>query len=134
MIRFVFKLPSKTHRYLLEPISGTSHLVTKLTNRFMKFYSSLCNNNKAIVRNLKYIQECDNRSEFGANVQSIYKLNNVYNMSSVKPDSILYHPIPDNEKWRLPILKEIIDILNMNLYVDFDDTDVKFLLNFIACS
>ena len=38
MIRFVFKLPYMSHRYLLEPISNTSHLKTKLTDRFVKFF------------------------------------------------------------------------------------------------
>ena len=41
ILRIVFNLPYCTHRYLLEPYSGFSHLFTMLTNRFLKFYETL---------------------------------------------------------------------------------------------
>ena len=134
MIRFVFKLPFRSHRYLLEPISETSHLFTKLTNRFIKFYSALSNCNKPIVHNLKNIQQSDFRSDFGMNVLTMCRLNNVNNFMSVKPDNIRYFPIPDSEKWRIPILSEIIQILNKNLYVDLDEPEIEFLLDFVSCT
>lgn len=134
MIRFVFKLPFRSHRYLLEAISQTSHLQTKLTNRFIKFYSALSNCNKPIVHNLKNIQGNDFRSDFGMNVQTICMLNGVSNMLLVKPGNVRYHPIHDREKWRVPFLKEILSVLNKNLYVDFDDPDLRILLNFVSCS
>ena len=41
IMRIVFNLPYCTHRYLLEPFSGVTHLQTMLTNRLLKFYETL---------------------------------------------------------------------------------------------
>ena len=67
IIRIVFDLPYRTHRYLLEPYSGFTHVLTMLTNRFMKFYSSLYYSSKNVVSNLRRCQENDCRSKFGLN-------------------------------------------------------------------
>ena len=96
MVRFIFKLPYRSHWYLIEPISETPHLLTKLTNRFIKFYSALSRCDKAIVHNLKYIQENDHRSDFGMNVQRISNINNASNFNNVKFGSVRYHPVPEH--------------------------------------
>ena len=41
MLRFVFKLPFMSHRYLLELLSKTPHLKTKLTDRFCEMMKKL---------------------------------------------------------------------------------------------
>lgn len=134
MIRYVFKLPYCSHRYLMVPISESPHLKTMLTNRFLKFYASLDKCNKPIVHNLKLIQENDCRSEFGNNVQSLCNLNGVGNISLVKRGSILYHPISDNDKWRVPIIKELLLVLNNTLSLDFNEPDLKLLLWLVSCA
>ena len=124
MIRFVFKLPFRSHRYLIEPISETTHLKTKLANRFLKFCSSLDLCNKPIVRNLKYVQVNDCRSDFGVNCRILSDLNNVAQ----------YHPIAVCDEWRVPFIKEILSVFNHDLAVDLDNTDLKYILDFVACS
>ena len=55
IVRIIFKLPYCTHCYLIEPLSEFTHLFSLLTNRFLKFYSSLFYCNKDIISNLKMI-------------------------------------------------------------------------------
>ena len=73
---------------------------------------------------MKYIQENDCRSDFGMNVKRICDINNVSVFNNVKFSSVKYHPVPEHEQWRIPILSEINDILHKNLYLDFSDTDL----------
>lgn len=138
MIRFVFNLPRNSHRtahrYLIEPVSNTPHLKTKLSDRFLKFYLSLYNCDKPIVRHLKDIQENDFRSDFGMNVRTICNLSGVKNMLLVKRGSIRYHPINDLDKWRVPILNEILAILNNRLFLDFNEPDLQHIVNFLSCT
>ena len=71
MIRNVFNLPYKSHRYLIEPVSGIPHLKTMIVDRFIKFHDSLLNCNKLITRNLAFIQANDFRSDLGRNINNI---------------------------------------------------------------
>ena len=73
MIRNVYNLPMRTHRYLIEPISGTLHLMSMLTNRFIKFYNTLYTSDKSVVNNLCRVQEHDMRFTFGCNIMNLWE-------------------------------------------------------------
>ena len=134
MIRFVFNLPFDCHRYLIEPLSHSSHLKTKLTDRFLKFFHSISCSHKDIIQNLFFLQVNDLRSDFGLNVHEICHSAKVENICSVNRGDVKYHPIPENEKWRVDILNEIILILSQNLFLDFDKFHLKFLLDFLSAN
>ena len=68
VLRNVFNLPLRTHRCLLEPFTEFTHIFTKLTNRFIKFYHTLYYSSKKEILNLRLYQESDCRSNFGINV------------------------------------------------------------------
>ena len=108
MIRNVFNLPYNSHRYLIEPISGIPHLKTMIVDRFLKFYNSILNCNKFITRNLANIQSKDCRSDFGRNINNICREKNTLLFSNVRKGDIKYFPITENDKWRVPILKELL--------------------------
>ena len=61
-IRQIFNLNRRTHRYLIEGISGSLHLKTLLASRFVTFYKSLVSSIKTPVRFLARICEKDQRT------------------------------------------------------------------------
>ena len=132
MIKNVFHLPYKSHRYLIEPISEIPHLKTMIVDRFIKFYDSIINCNKLITRNLAFIQAKDCRSDFGRNINNICRENNTLLFSNVRKGDIKYFPISDNEKWRVSFLKELLH--SNQLFIPLNDDEINFLIDFVACS
>ena len=139
MIRNVFNLPYKSHRYLIEPVSGIPHLKTMIVDRFIKFHDSLLNCNKFITRNLAFIQANDCRSDFGRNINNICRESKNLVFSNVSKGDIKYFPINDNDKWRVPILKQLLHCNKLtsppNDEINYlNEDEFNFLLDFVACT
>ena len=106
MVRMFCNVPRNTHKNLIEPISSTSHLKIKLVKRFVKFYQKC---DKPHLKYLLNIQKNDVRSVFGRNVMNICTESGTDNISMVKIDNIKYEPLPIEDHWRLPIVKELLE-------------------------
>ena len=50
--RLMLSLPLRTHRYLTEPFTGRSHMITSLWKRFLKFINCVSLSQKAVLRNM----------------------------------------------------------------------------------
>ena len=50
--RIMMGLPRTTHRYLIEPLSGRSHIICSIWTRFLKFTRKLKESKKTIIRNV----------------------------------------------------------------------------------
>ena len=114
-----------------------------IVDRFLKFYNSILNCNKFITRNLANIQSKDCRSDFGRNINNICREKNTLLFSNVRKGDIKYFPITENDKWRVPILKELLHrnnyfilfyIINHNLLIPLREDEINSLIEFIACS
>ena len=134
MIRFVFNLPFKCHRYLIEPISDTPHLKSKLTDRFLKFALSVKNNSRPMIKNLYNLQVNDFRSEFGSNVIGICNDFNCYNLMHVKRGSFKYHPVENYNNWRVSILKELLVMRENHLFIHLNQNEINEMITHISCS
>ena len=134
VIRNLFNLPRCTHRYLLEPVSETPHLMSMLTNRFIKFYNSLYYSVKPIVKNLRIIQEKDMRSTFGMNVYNMCKINNTNDPLTLARNTVEYQPIIDCDLWKVDILKELLNVRKGVLSLDISVTDLNDMIYYISCS
>ena len=130
-MRIVFNLPYCTHRYLLEPFSGVTHLQTMLTNRFLKFYETLYLSEKQVISNLRLVQENDCRSTFGLNVRNICLKNNCNNIGECKKNAIKYCPIDDNEIWRVDFLKELIALKKSPIVSGFSKNELDDIINHV---
>ena len=122
-------LPHQTHRYLLEPFSGFRHLFSLLTNRFLKFYATIYHSDKAIIQNLRLIQESDCRSTFAINIRNICRSNNVNNIFDCKKNGVKYFPIDENELWRVNFLKDLCDCNEF-----LTENELKDIINYVACN
>ena len=130
VIRIVFNLPYRTHRYLLEPYSGFTHLFSLLTNRFLKFYETLFYSDKNVIRNLRIIQENDCRSTFGINIRNICMRNNTENIFDCQKFGVKYFPIDNNDLWRVNFLKDLCESNNSFLSED----ELNDIIEFVACN
>ena len=125
---------NSTHRYLLDPFSGFTHVLPMLTNRFLKFYNTLYFSDKNAVSNLRLCQENDCRSTFGLNIRNICLRNNAANIFECKKYAVKYFPIPDNEVWRVNILKELIDLKESHFVSGFSSEELFYIVNNVACN
>ena len=134
IVRIVFNLPFCTHRYLLEPYSGFTHVLTMLTNRFMKFYNTLYASCKNVISNLRRCQENDCRSNFGLNIRNICLFNDTLDILECKKYSVKYFPISDRDLWRVDILKDLIELKESHIIAGFASDELNYVVNFVACN
>ena len=64
-IRNILNVDRKTHRFLIEPLSGRLHLKTLLAARYVSFYRSVTDCDKFPVRYLMRLFESDHRTVVG---------------------------------------------------------------------
>ena len=134
VVRIVNNLPYRTHRYLLEPFSGFTHVFTFLTNRFLKFYETLSNSEKISIKNLLHFQEKDCRSNFGLNVRNICLKNNAVNILDCKRFAVKYFPIDENDKWRVRVLNDLILCKDSLIRGGFSENEIKDFIYHVACT
>ena len=112
-IRKMLRLDRCTHRYFIEPLSDVQHVKTALMKRFIKFTDALSCSSKIAARNLLQTVKTDCRSITGRNLRSIMLFcgkNNPFRTSVRDINGMVYHPTQDQEKWRISIVKELLDI------------------------
>ena len=109
MVQMFHNVPRNTHKNLIESISSTSHLKVKLVKRFVKFYQSIEKCDKPHLKYLLNIQKNDVRSVFGRNVRNICNESGTDNISLVNIENVKYEPLPFEDLWRPPIVKELLE-------------------------
>ena len=103
MVRMTFDIPRNTHKYLVEPISGNSHLKVKLVKRFIKFATPH-------LRYLHEMQQNDFRSVYGRNCRNICKETGVEDIQDASFLDIQYETVPTEEEYRVPLILSLIHI------------------------
>ena len=109
-MRKMLRFPFNAHRYLLEPVSETRHVVFALYTRFVNFTKKLKTSSKSIIRNLFRTIESDCRSTTGHNLRKIMlKTQNVSidNITVNDIKSLCYYALPADCEWKINLLKEI---------------------------
>ena len=136
-IRRMFNLPFTTHRYLIEPVSGTRHLKRILLQRFISFLHQIsCSKKIATKQLLDFIQR-DARSITGSNVRQILRLTNKHNWKDIKYcdiDAIEYFNISEHDKWRVNLIAEITELKMNEVAIEgFNVDELETILDY-ACT
>ena len=136
-VRQAFHVDMRTHRYLIETISQSLHPQVFLSSRFVKFAQSMESCNKPAVRLLASLSKFDNRTIYGKNFNSISNLCKVP-VKDLTPfvvkTNMHYFETPCEEKWRVPIVQELLMLANDDMkLVGFDMTEIRDLL-FEVCT
>ena len=137
-IRKTFDIPRQTHRYLIQPLSEVPHLKTILIRKFLSFIGQLEKCPKKIVGNLLRLIKHDVNSTTGANLRQISMLcnkNNINDLNTNDADMVEYHPIPEDELWRVNIIRDIIDARQNNTVIEgFSIDELDGYMDFVCTS
>ena len=134
MVRMTFNIPRESHRYLIQPISGQKHLKVQLLKRFKNFVKILNGCNKPHLRYLAQLQENDMRSTYGRNCRNLCNDANVNTPEEVNIENISYIHLSPEESWRVPFLKELLEVKAGRLQTELSKRMIIQLIIDVATS
>ena len=120
-MRLMLDLPRETHRRLIEPLSEVTHAKILMIKRFLTFLQQIQKSSKTASKFLLETILQDTRSTTGLNLRNILLLTNKSNVHELEPNdaiSLNYNQISDDEKWKIPIIQELIEMKYENLDVE----------------
>ena len=136
-VRNVFNLPWDTHRYLIEAVSDSTHPKTMMCSRFMKFMESMAMCKKRSVRYLAASVLEDRRTLVGRTVSRIAEDCKAErrNLTSMIAKSMKYWTPPLEEQWRIPMLKELLEVrAGAAVILDVEHDEVKMMIDHLCSS
>ena len=135
-MKLMMDLPIETHRCLIEPISEVRHAKTTMIHRFLTFIQQIKKSPKNSSKLLLDSILQDARSTTGSNLRNILLQTEKSTVQELAPNDVLsfiYKPMENNERWKIPIIKEIIEIKNGNLEVDnFSRNKLEEMLDYLC--
>ena len=138
MVRSVWNISNTAHRYLIEELSGTKHIRTKLFQRYLNFIDSIRKSKKKCLSSLAEMAINDQTSTTRQNLNLISAESGIVNVLEIDPRSVVsnieYERIPEEEQWKVDFLREM-SVRNGNLeYEDnqFDSKEIQTLVNYIS--
>ena len=128
-VRHMWKLPYETHRYFIEPLGGM-HAKIMILTRYITFVQSISKTTKKAALYLLQRTIYNQQTITGKNVRLILieiDDNDILELKVNKvKKSLKFYEIPENNEWKIDLIKELVDIKMNNLVLDFDDReDVK---------
>ena len=112
-VRLMSQVPLQTHRYFLEHLSGTRHLKITLIKRFLSFITQIENSPTILPNILLQTIRRDCRSTTGSNLRNILMMtskDDILELAPFETTLMLYEPVAPENRWRIPLIKELIDI------------------------
>ena len=132
-LRKMLHLPYNSHRYFMEPISNTRHILTSLYSRFVKFVEKLKLSKKTALQTMLNNTMYDCQSNTGRILRRIMlKIgkNSVNNISTSDIHNIVYNEIPNGSEWTIGLVKEIIS--GQFVVPGFDRHEIYDILNYVC--
>ena len=137
-MRLMLDIPRESHRYLIEPLSKMKHIKIILIKRFLSFLEQIKRSNKSATKLLLLSIRHDVRSTTGSNLRNILLKTDKACISDLAPNDafkIEYHPINDEENWRLPFIEDIIETKNDVMKIEnVTENDLEEMLNVLCTS
>ena len=110
-VKIVFKLPHATHKYLIEAISSSLHPKVMMSSRFINYIKQCMHSSKQAVCFLAHLTHADMRTHVGRNILGISRdcCTNFEDLTSQKvKSSMRYAPVPEDEEWRVSLIRELL--------------------------
>ena len=88
-----------------------------LIRNYINFIKKVRNSPKQVLRQLYSVSKADVRSTTGSNLRNIILLTDLTNIDDLQPstvDKIKYKEMLDRDKWRIPLIKEVMDMKHGN--------------------
>ena len=136
-VRIMFDLPLQAHRYSICSISESKHVKSMLISRFLSFTQKIESSVKKSVNHLFNIVKSDVQSITGSNLKNIRLLLNKeddYKLSKSDATDVKYHPVDNENVWKVRLLKELIEIKHGDLTVGLDHAEIQEIIEHISTS
>jgi hypothetical protein len=138
-MRIMFDLPLETHRYFIESISEKPHAKTIMMKKFLRFSELILKSKKEALKSVYLKVRRNVQTYTGNNLRKIMMLMNKMNISELKScevkDNFKYKPVPDDQLWRIPILKEMIEVRARTYQIEgFTDEEITEMMEFVCIS
>ena len=104
------------HRYFIEPISETSHIIFHIYKRFVKFLSQMTSSRKGILRSLCNVVMNDCQSTTGRNLRRLQLLFNSGSFTELQRDvtNRAYQEADVNDLWKIEAVKDLTEAMYDN--------------------
>ena len=132
-LRKMLHLPYNSHRYFMEPISNTRHIITSLYSRFVKFVEKLKSSEKTALQTMLSNTMYDCQSNTGRNLRRIMlKIgkNSVNDISITDIRNVVYKEIPTGSEWKIGLVNEIIS--GQLVIPGFDRHEIDDILSYVC--
>ena len=115
----------------IEPLSGTTHVVTLIKRRFRRFIENIRKSKKEVLRCILKTVENDCRSNTGRNIR---RLDHEDMNEQMTPISDKYKVSP-NDKWKINFAREMIDIKSGKLYMNvLSREEIDDMIDYVCCT
>ena len=132
MTRITYDIPRESRKFLIEPISETTHVKQKLLKRFLKFHITLGESDKPHLKFLKNIQETDLRSTFGKNTRFALSELGADSIETADPNNFTYSPVPQEEEWKVILIKECLEMRAGRLESNLTQKEISSIIDNVS--
>ena len=136
--RIMFNLSYRTHRFFVESISRKLHVKKVLLKRFLGFLSQIQKSTKKLPAKLLQQIQHDTGSTTGSNLRNIMLLLGKHKIEEVSIrdlNSFEYCPVQSDNKWKVDMVKELIEVRENNLHVEnFSAEEFEEILEHLCTS
>ena len=137
-VKIMLDLPYGTHRYLIEALTGMEHVKRVLNRRFLSFMERVDRSGKKAIKMLMETSKSDARSVTGRNFREIMLLvgkTSVESITKADGNNVEYFPIKQNDKWKVELIREVIEAKNKTLDIDnFQKEELQTILTDLCTS
>ena len=130
--RQMLSLPRNTHRYFIEDLTKTHHIVKSLEHRFLRFIRKIADGPKKVLRRILDVLKYDARSVTGGNLRRIRIKTETNNENDYNPYDAPYRRIPAEETWRVSLMDEVIALRTGNLYPNMTFEQLNDICEFVC--
>ena len=135
-IRRMLRVDRKTHRYLIEPLSGIEHMKRMFFKSFTSFTRKLSSSPKKAVRNVFELIRNDCRSITGSNIRNIKidcTANPIRPFSEIDIEKKTFFPAPSEAVWKIPLIQDLIDMRDGEKHdAGWTKEDINFTLEYLC--
>ena len=134
-VKIMYDLPWGTHRYFMEPLTGLPHTSRILAKRYLSFIEKIQNSSKTALKMLLQTVQNDVRHTTGFNLRTLMILADKTRIWDLRAnlEDFQYHNIPDEEKWRINMLRELVNVKENECTVPgLEENELNEILEYIC--
>ena len=134
--RLMLGLHRETHRFFIEPVSGTKHIIYHLYKRFVRFVSQMLKSEKPALRSLCWKLLKTSRSTTGRNIRTLMIRYDCGTFSELEKNivkDVPYVAADEKDEWKIEAVKDLTEAkFDGNILPNFTSTEIDEIRQYIA--